>query len=190
MTREEALAICSANLKGSHDKDLLGTARALSFLSSHPERLSSGEVGKLVGVTGSMVRQFLGLLRLPEAIQRMIEAKQLDLDRAVNLGRLRKRPVELQLAAAEAVVGITAKRARLFVSELRANPHLSLPEAMERAAAKEMATEPRVRLEVMLPKEQHHRLEEQAQRRGMQVAALATEVLGRWLESAREESPT
>lgn len=187
MTRDEALAICAMNLKGSRDKDLLATARALDFLSSHPERLSSQEVGKLVGISGAMVRQFTGLLRLPEAIQRMIEGKQLGLDQAHNLGRLRSHPVELQQAAAEMLIGVTAKRARLFVTELIANPALPPGEAMERAAAKEAETEQRVRLVVMVPKERYHCLSRQARQRGARPAELASDILVSWLDSLEGE---
>lgn len=184
MTYEEALAICRANVKGSRDKEALRTARALDFLRLQSGKLSNREVGNLVDASGETVRQFLGLLRLPEAIQQLIDEKQLGLDKAHQLGRLRKFPLEMQLAAAEVLVSIKAQQARAFVTNLLATPEPLRAEVLARASAKRTGTEPLIPLVVTLPAERQQSLNQHAHRCGMSAAELAADILGRWLDSA------
>lgn len=119
------------------------------------------------------MREFTELPRLPEAVQRAIEGKQLGLGQTHTLSRLHARSLTLQLAAAETLAAVASERARLFVAELIANPALPVREAMERAAAEEAEQARRVRLAVLVPKERSYQLSRQARQREGQPAVLA-----------------
>ena len=82
--RNTALAVCFSNLKGSKNKDLLLTARALEYLKELPEFGSNQRVAEQVGVSGEIVRQFISLLDLPDSVQKFFQDRELGLEQGTK----------------------------------------------------------------------------------------------------------
>ena len=125
LDRAEALTICFRNLKGSKVKDLLLTAQALGYLKGLPEFGSNHRVGEAVGVSGEIVRQFIGLLELPAVVRSYIEQGVLGLEQGRRLGQLNKARSDVVEAAAAAMISMTAMEARDLADYLIREPESS-----------------------------------------------------------------
>lgn len=186
MTRDEAIAIGFANLKGSRDKQLILTAQALRFLKSLPEFGSNAKVGKIFGVSGEIVREFLTLLQLPESIQQRLERKELSLEQGRRLWQLARQRPEVLLAATEAMTDLSVVDGRYFVDYILRHPELSVPEA--RAAFLEAKTVRQREYHVIaiLSPDEYRALEGRARHRQIAVNDLVTDLVKRWLRADDE----
>jgi hypothetical protein len=183
--RDQALAICFANLKGPKDKDLLGTARALQYLKALPEYGSNAKVGKAVGVSGEIVREFLTLLTLPEGIRGLFEDGQLKLEHGRRLWQLgRRRPQVLQ-EVADVMTGMSAMDARHLAEYVLKHPELSVSEARIKLAESKTVTEREFHVVALLSEEQYRLLTQEARERKVDVNVLVTSIVRQWLRSGR-----
>lgn len=187
MDRDQALAVCFANLKGSKDKDLLATARALQYLKSLPEFGSNAKVGNAVGVSREIVREFLALLDLPEGVQRLFDTGQLKLEQGRRLWQLARRRPDLLGEVAEAMTGLTAMDARHLVEYILQHPKLSVSESKSKVLGSKTVTEREFHVIAILSEEQYRDLAQEARRRKLPVDALVTSVLQNWLTSGRRD---
>ena len=100
--KAKALVVCFQNLKGAKSKDLPAYRTSVCSTSKHsPSSDLTRVVGEAVGVSGEMVRQFLGLLELPIPVQDYLAQGTLGLEHGRRLGQLAKsRPEVVEQAAA------------------------------------------------------------------------------------------
>ena len=131
MNELEADAICFANLKGSKDKDLLKTAKALQYKKDLPEFTSNASVGKYYGVSGEIVREFLALLTLPEHVQTAISQGKIGLDTGARLARAMRQNPEAFDDLAEVVANLPALEARDVIEFTLKNPDIPAPQARQ-----------------------------------------------------------
>jgi hypothetical protein len=127
-TREKAVAVALANLKGTHHKDLLRTARALEYLATISG--SQKAAAEAVGVSREIVREFLSLLRLPPDVQAMLASGELPtLEQGRRLAQLaRYRPREVKAAANE-MTHMSAHDSRALTEYLIAHREVTPSEA-------------------------------------------------------------
>ena len=182
MDRDQALAICFANLKGPRNKDLLATAKALRYLKSLPEYGSNSKVGQAVGVSGEIVREFLTLLHLPEHVQRLFDSGQLKLEQGRRLSQLASRKPDLVTEVAHAMTGLTAIDSRHLVEYILKHPKFSVAEAKKRVLVSKTVTEREFHVIAILSEEQYKDLVQEARRRKLSVDALVTSIVHSWLE--------
>jgi hypothetical protein len=185
MDRDQALAICFANLKGSKDKDLLAAARALQYLKGLPEYGSNAKVGRAVGVSGEIVREFLTLLSFPEEIQQLFEGRQVGLEHGRRLWQLARRRPELLEEVAEAMTDMTAMDSRHLVEYIVKHPELSVREAKRKLLESKTVREREFHVIALLSEEQYRVLVGEARKRGVAVDVLVSSIVQRWLGSGR-----
>lgn len=188
MDRQEALAISFANLKGPRDKDLVQTARALQSLKSLPEFGSNAAVGRAVGVSGEIVREFLSLLQLPRAVQELLETRQLSLEQGRRLWQLGRARPDAVLQAAQAMVGLTAMDSRHLVDYLCKHRELSVSEAKERVLASKTVTRREFHIVARLGEEDYRELRRWARSQGQPVDELVTKVVLAWLRERKNDA--
>lgn len=184
MDKEQALAICFTNLKGSKDKDLLRTAEALQFLRNLPEYNSNKKVGAVVGVSGETVREFLTLLKLPEHVQNLFKERRLrELEQARRLWQLARIRPDLLEETAEAVSGMLSWDARHLVDYIIRNPNTTVAEAKERILQAKTIIVKEYHVISLLSEDEYKMLSEQARKRKLPVDVLVSNVVKDWLSS-------
>lgn len=181
--REEALAICFANLKGTRDKDLILTAKALEYLKTNPGRRSNAEVGKEVGVSGEIVREFLALLRLPEPVQELIDQGRLTLDQGRRLWQLSRNRRDIVEEVATAMTSLTATDARHLIDYLLRYPDTSVDDAKRRVLESKTVVEREYHVVALLSEQEYRALERKARRNRLGPSELVTEIVTQWLKS-------
>jgi hypothetical protein len=181
-THEEALAAALANLKGTHQKDLLRAARALAFLTR--EAGSQVAVAEMVGVSREIVREFLSLLRLPDDVQAMIASGELStLEQGRRLAQLaRYRPHEVAAAARE-MTSLTAHDSRSLTDYLIAHRDVTPAEAKAKVLGSKDVVTREFHVVALLNEDEYHRLVEVARRKGQSpdelVSSIVRDVVGR-----------
>ena len=181
LDRDTALAVCFGNLKGSKNKDLLSTARALEYLKRLPDFGSNKRVGEQVGVSGEMVRQFISLLDLPPEVHDRINQKQLGLEHGRRLWELHRiRPAVVE-DAAEAMASMTAMAARDLVDYLKRDWSASVEEAVQALeAAKPTITQEHL-VCALVSESEYESLIVFTRKRGITVNDLVTHITRQWL---------
>lgn len=188
MDRQEALAISFANLKGPRDKQLIQTAKALDHLKSLPEYGSNAAVGRAVGVSGEIVREFVSLLQLPDEVQGLLESGELGLEQGRRLVQLeRVRPSVLR-EAAQAMVGLLSKDSRNLVEYLCNYRDVSVSEARERILGSKTVRRREFHLVARLPEQDYRQLKAWASRRRQPVDELVTEIVTAWLAQRKNDA--
>jgi len=181
---EDALAICFSNLKGYKDKDLFATAQALSYLKTLPENRSNKKVGKLVGVSGEIVREFISLLRLPEAIQDLFKQGQLKhLEQVRRLWQLARINPGLLDETAVAISQISAWDGRLVIDYILKNPGVVVSDALKVVNDSKTITEKEYHVIAILSEEEYKLLAAEAKKHKTPVDLLVTSIVQQWLES-------
>jgi hypothetical protein len=180
--RAEALAICHQNLKGSKSKDLLLTARALQYLKSLRDFKSNQHVGEAVGVSGEMVRQFIGLLDLPLSVQSRLAQGELGLEHGRRLRQLGQDRPDVVDSAAETMTSMTAMDARDLVEYLIREPAASVDDSMAALNAAKQIVQNEYHIDTVLDETAFRRLSAHARHQGMRATDLASSIVNRWLE--------
>ena len=187
LDKGKALIICFQNLKGAKSKDLLNTGRALQYLKALPEFGSNQGVGEAVGVSGEIVRQFLGLLELPSCVQDYLAKGTLGLEHGRRLGQLGKSRLEVVEQAAAAMTDMTAMEGRDLTEYLLRNPTASVEESIEALEAAKQVVKREFRISTVLDEEQYQLLSSHARRRRVRTPELATAIVTEWLEANDNE---
>jgi ParB family chromosome partitioning protein len=86
--------------------------------------------GRAVGLTARTVRRYLGLLELPEEVQAMIRAGDLNITQAQHLRRVANPRTQIELARAAVEEGMSAAELSRLSSYFAANPDLTLDAAL------------------------------------------------------------
>lgn len=180
--KARALVVCFQNLKGTKSKDLLQTAQALQYLKSLPEFGTNQSVGDAVGVSGEIVRQFLGLLDLPSSVQDQLGQGTLGLEHGRRLGQLSKSRPELVQQAAEAMINMTAMDGRDLTEYLIRSPSASLEQAINALEAAKQTVTKEYRISTVLDERQYQLLSSHARRCQVRTTELATSIVAEWLE--------
>lgn len=180
--KAEALVVCFRNLKGAKSKDLLLTAQALQYLKSLPEFGSNNSVGEAVGVSGEIVRQFIGLLDLPPSILEYLENGDLGLEHGRRLGQLRKARSDVLEQAAEAMTKLKAMEARDLAEYLVRNPEASVQDSLESLEAARQVVHKQFHVGLLFDEETYRLLESHSRTRQMRTTELATTIVSEWLE--------
>lgn len=184
MDKEEALAICFANLKGYKDKDLIGTAKALQYLKGLPDYGSNQKVGKAVGVSGEVVREFLTLLRLPDTIQSLFEQRQLKhLEQSRRLWQLARLNPSLLEETAQGITDLNALDGRHVIDYILRNPGVSVSEAKRRVLESKTITEQEFHVIALVSEDEYRLLADEAKKRKVAVDALVSSIVRQWLKS-------
>jgi hypothetical protein len=180
---DRALAVAFRYLKGSHAKDLVGTARALANLKKLPRYRSTRALGEAVGVSGEIVREFLSLLNLPGPVLEMFDARRLNsLEQGRRLAQLQRHRNEIVMEAAELMVGMTAHDARAMVDYLIRHPDAG-PQAAAEAIEKSKSTKRREYHVVALVDEgSYHQLVAHSKKREQPIDELVTEIVLEWTQ--------
>lgn len=184
MDKDEALAICFANLKGTKDKNLIATAKALQFLKSLPDYDSNEKVGNAVGVSGETVREFLTLLRLPSSIQDLFEQRQLrSLEKGRRLWQLARHRPELVEDTAKAISRLSTWDSRHVIDYILRNPNVAVDEAVKAVIESKTIVENEYYVVAILLEEQYRLLSEEARKQKLAIDVLVTSIVQHWLES-------
>ena len=186
LDKNEALAICFRNLKGSKFKDLLMTAKALKHLKGLPEFPSNKRVGKEVGVSGEIVRQFIALLDLPTAVQTYFKQRTLGLEHGRRLWQLQRTRPSLVEDAARAMLSMTAMEARDLVEYLVRTPSACVQDGLQVLEAAKPDVSHEYHVVAVLDEEAYKSLEYLARRRRVRVNNLVTTIVNSWLEEGRD----
>ena len=183
MDKNQALAICFRNLKGTKQKELLLTAQAMRFLRGLPEFSSNRALGHALGVSGEIVRQFLVLLDLPQEVQIRIANGELGLEQGRRLSQLHKARPALVPDTASTITTMTAMATRDLVEFLIRVPTSTIQDAL---TALEDAT-PRIsheyHIDAVLDERSYHSLQAQARKRRVTVNNLVSTITIDWLAS-------
>ena len=181
MDEDEALAIAFANLKGAKRKELIPTAEALEFLKGLPGNGSNAKVGKLVGVSAEIVREFLCLLQLPLSLRPLFEQRKLGLEQGRRLWQLSKARPNTVLDAAESIVRLGAIDSRGFVEYLITHPDASVSDAEREIVQSRTIVEREYHVIALLSEDQFGRLKRIATRMDLPVDRLVTQIVDDWL---------
>lgn len=180
--RAEALAICFRNLKGSKSKDLLLTAQALQYLKGLPEFSSNQRVGEAVGVSGEIVRQFIGLLDLPRPVQCQLEQGLLGLEHGRRLRQLHQARPELIESVAQAMTSMTAMQSRDLVEYLIRKPAESVEDGLAALDESRQIIKNEYHIDTVLDESMYRLLSAHARHRKVRVTELVSTIVSRWLE--------
>ena len=184
MDKEEALAICYTNLKGYKDKDLILTAQALQYLKNLPEYGSNDKVGKDVGVSGEVVREFLTLLDLPETIQNLFKQRKLTkLEQSRRLWQLARIRPELLEETAKAISDMSAWDGRYLIDYILRNPDISVYESKRAIIESKTNTEHEFHIIALLLENEYRALANEAHKHKVPVDVLVTSIVRNWLKS-------
>lgn len=183
MDEIEALAICFQNLKGSKQKDLLKTARALEFLKSLPKYSSNKKAGRAVGVSGEIVREFLVLLKLPSEIYPMFEQNKLGLEQGRKLWQLTNKRPEIVAEAAKSLIGLTTTDTRDLIEYLLYHADATVEEAKLTIVRSHTLIEREFHVVAILSEENYRQLETIAHKQSTAVDEIVTSVINHWLQS-------
>ena len=186
LDKNDALAICFRNLKGSKSKDLLMTARALKYLRGLPEFSSNKRVGDGVGVSGEIVRQFIALLDLPTSVQSHFEQRTLGLEHGRRLWQLQTTRPSIVDEAAEAMVSMTAMEARDLVEYLVRTPTASVQDGLRALEAAKPEISHEFHVVSVLDEEAYKSLESRARKQKVRVNELVSTIVNTWLEEDRD----
>lgn len=184
---KEDLAIGFANLKGSKNKDLIGTALALKRLRLRQEFPSNVKVGKLFGVSGEIVREFISLLDLPSDVQAMLKNKQLNLEQGRRLSQLFRHRPELLKLMSESVMGMRTEDLRELVSYFLRFQDIPIEKA------KSMILDSRTRkikefhVIAIVNEEQYAVLKKLSRGKGLSVDELVTSIITEWMGEQKDE---
>jgi len=183
MNKEEAFVICFTNLKGSKDKELIRTAKALQYLRNLPEYNSNNKVGKAVGVSGEIVREFLTILKLPNNIQVLFEQKKLRrLEQARRLWQLARNRPDILDDTAKAISDMTAWDARHLVDFISRNPEKPVKDAKEAVMNSKTKIEHEFHVIALLSENEYRQLSQISRQKKMAIDALVTSIMQKWLE--------
>lgn len=183
MSRDDDIALCFANLKGSKDKDLLGTAQALHRLKRLPEFESNTKLGATFGVSGEIIREFLALLELPADVQRYFSDGKLGLEQGRRLRQVqiaRREPL-LVRTVAEAMLGMNAHQSRHLVSYLLMHREATVSEAKKAIEDARTVTRKTFGIVASLSEEQFGQLKREATKRKQTVNDLVKHIVEVWL---------
>ena len=184
--KNEALATCFRNLKGSKSKDLLLTAKALKYLKSLPEFRSNKQVGDAVGVSGEIVRQFMALLDLPASVETHFEQRTLGLEHGRRLWQIQRTRPSIVEQVAEAMVSMTAMEARDLVEYLVRTPTASVEDGLRALEAAKLDISHEYHVVAILGEEAYTSLESRARKHKVRVNELVTAIVSSWLEADRD----
>ena len=185
--KAEALVVCFQNLKGAKSKDLLHTAEALQYLKTLPEFGSNQSVGEAVGVSGEMVRQFLGLLELSPCVQDYLTEGALGLEHGRRLGQLGKFRPEVVEQAAAVMTSMTAMDGRDLTDYLLRSPTASVEEGVNALNAAKQVVAKEYRISTVLDEGRYQLLSSHARKRKMRTTELAAAIVADWLEQHDNE---
>ena len=175
MDEDEALAVAIANLKGSKAKALIPTARALrSLRDRYP---SNAAVGKRVGVSREIVREFLSLLELPEAIQQLLTEKRLSLEHGKKFAQLNRRRPDLVPIVAHASTDLHAHEVRELVEVVLRDPDVPVNESLARLDASRSVHTREYHVVAILAEEEFRGLERAARRFNLAPHELTTKIV-------------
>ena len=184
MDKDEALVICFTNLKGSKQKDLISTAKALQYLKRFPEYSSNKKLGRGVGVSGEIVREFLTLLRLPPNIQVLFEQRKLkSLEQARRLWQLARSRPEIVEGVAEKIADVSAWDARHIIDYMIRNRNVTVEDAKKIILESKTKVEHEYHVIAILPEDKYLLLAKEAKNINKSVALLVTQIVKEWLVS-------
>lgn len=181
-SREQALAVALANLKGMHQKDLLRTARALEFIAQ--DLGSQKATAEATGVSREIVREFLSLLRLPSDVQDMLDSGELaTLEQGRRLAQLaRYRPREVTTAA-RSMIGLSAHDSRALAEYLIAHREVTPAEARSIITSSKDVVNKEFHVVAVLGEDEYRHLQRLARDRGLTadevVSALVRDAITR-----------
>ncbi len=181
LDRNEALAICFRNLKGAKAKDLLSTAKALKYLRGFPEFRSNKRLGKEVGVSGEIVRQFIALLDLPTSVQSYLAQGTLGLEQGRRLWQLSRTRPSLVEDAAQAMGSMTAMETRDLVEYLIRTPGASVQEGLKALEAAKPSVSHEYHVDAILDERAYRLLKAQAREQRVRVNDLVSMIIARWV---------
>ena len=184
--KTEALAICFRNLKGAKKKDLLLTARALSYLRNQPGCGSNRSVGEIVGVSGEVVRQFIALLDLPADVQAYLQDGKLGLEQGRRLWQLNRQRPSVVEDAARAMSSMTAMETRDLVEYLVRTPDASVQDALDALEEAKPKIAHEYYVVAVLDEETYGSLSSQAKMKRTNVNDLVSTVISDWLKGSSE----
>ena len=187
--KNEALAVCFRNLKGAKAKDLLTTARALKYLKGLSEFRSNRRLGQEVGVSGEIVRQFIALLDLPPSIQSYFEKGYLGLEQGRRLWQLNRVRPSLVQDAALVMSSMTAMETRDLVEYLIRTPTVSVQDGVNALEAAKPIVSHEYHIDAVLDETAYRSLVSKAQDRKIQVNALVSLIINRWLYKEYDIQP-
>ena len=188
MNHLEADATCFANLKGSKEKDLLGTARALLFKKQSPGFGSNTNVGRYYGVSRETVREFLALLTLPDQIQSLIDDGKIGLDTGARLARAGRLYPEKLIDLGTIVAGMPALDARDLIEYSLKNPELSADQAKQLVLDSKTVFIDEFHVVAVFSMDEFTLLENEAKKRQMATGKLVEVITKTWLERKRDDA--
>ncbi len=121
-------------------RDLNDLEKALAFARLRDQQAASRGIiedsaldeatARAVGLSPRTVRRYLGLLELPDEIQTLLRAGDLNVTQAQHLRRIANERTQIELARAAVEEGMSAAELSRLSSYFAANPNLSLDDAL------------------------------------------------------------
>lgn len=183
MDEEQALAICIAGVKGYKDKDLLPMAEAMQYLRGLPKYSSNVKIGKAIGTSGEIVREFLCLFRLPENIQTLFKIGQLNrLEQVRRLYQLSRKYPGLLDEAASILSMVTAWDGRQIIDYLIKNPGVNVSEAKKAVLDSKQVIEKEYHVIAILSENDYLAFKNESQKYQTSVDKLVTSIVHDWLK--------
>lgn len=189
MDEKEAYAIAFANLKGGKDKDIPNTARALRYFRDLTQYSSNKEVGRIFGVSGETVGEFLSYFKLPEAIQKLFEEKKLrQLEQVRRLSQLKRSHPEalaVMVDVAHELSELKSHDTRYMIEYMLHHPEITAKQAREVISQSKTVIEHEYHVMVALNNIEYKILSREAQKGKVAETTLASQIIKDWLQSRR-----
>lgn len=192
MSVKSDLATGYANLNARRGrKDYLGTARALKRLKRLPEYSTNQKLADTFQVSREIIREFLVLLDLPPAVQRLMESGNLKLEHGVRLRQLMRKRPDLVVDAAQAMKGLRTHQARHLVDYLLKHPELDALDAREAVLKSKSQVAKEYHVVAILSEDQYREVSARARKSGLPVSEFVSSVLVSWLNDGvlRQDNP-
>ena len=189
MDEKEAFATGFANLKGSKDKDIPNTARALKYFRDLNEYSSNEKVGRIFGVSGEIVREFLVFFKLPREIQRLFEEKQLtqleQLRRLYQLKRNHPETIESLVNATSEISDLKSHDARNVIEYMIKHPDISAKNARGIVLNSKTIRKKEYFVMAHLDGNEYKSLSKEARKNKISETTLVSEIVKKWLGQSR-----
>jgi nitrogenase molybdenum-iron protein alpha/beta subunit len=183
-TRESATVFLRTKTRGKKRKDasIVEIAEAAKYLYEKMDR-SFKNVGREVGISSEMIREFYEISQLPQEVKTLIEDRKILIDAARRLSRLHDK--KRQIEVAEAIAGLTSHDQRAIIEYAITNPRVSARKCRDRTFGSKDVRVDKEELIIPLSSDEFETLGELARKRHMGVADFSKSILIRYLKNSR-----
>src|SRR2546425_75555 len=178
---DQLVADLILDLKGAKDKreNWIEIAKKCRKAANHFG--STKNAAQKLGVSYSLLRSIISLLKLPAEVQQLIKEKRILYDAAQRL--LTLPDSKQQIEVAKAIVGLPSHKQREIIQYAKGHPTDRLPKIIERVRTRPKQDTERIHVAVVPLREETYRsLSPQAASRKISVEKLILDIIHEWVE--------